>query len=69
MQILIPSHLGSMLTAVLRLKQNRVDDALIEFEASFASGFKYFDKMDQDADLSTLRKDKRFVDLINRYRN
>lgn len=53
--------------AVLRLKQNRTNDALSEFEASFKDGFQYFDQMAQDRDLDALRKDKRFQDLLSRY--
>lgn len=53
---------------ILRLKQNRVDDALKEFEASFMSGFSYFDKMDQDRDLDELRKNPRFAELLTKYR-
>lgn len=56
-------------TAILRLKQGRMDDALKEFEASFMSGFKYFDKIDQDTDLSAVRKDPRFVKLVAQYRS
>lgn len=55
--------------AVLRLKQGRRDDALKEFEASFMAGFSYFDKMDQDPDLDSLRKDARFIKLLDQYRN
>lgn len=53
--------------AILRLKQNRTDDALHEFEGSFKDGFSYFEQMAQDRDLDTLRKDKRFQDLLSRY--
>ena len=53
--------------AILRLKQNRTDDALTEFEASFKDGFPYFDQMGHDRDLDILRKDKRFQDLLSRY--
>lgn len=53
--------------AILRLKQNRVDDALHEFETSFSDGFSYFDQMAQDRDLDGLRKDKRFQDLVGKY--
>lgn len=53
--------------AILRLKQNRTDDALNEFERSFKDGFSYFDQMAQDRDLDTLRKDKRFQELLSRY--
>ena len=56
-------------TAILRLKQGRMDDALKEFEASFMSGFKYFDKIEQDTDLATVRKDPRFVKLVAQYRS
>ncbi len=54
--------------AVLRLKQGRREDALKEFEASFIAGFSYFDKMDQDPDLDSLRKDSRFTELVASYR-
>lgn len=53
--------------AILRLKQHRTDDALHEFERSFKDGFSYFDQMAQDRDLDTLRKDKRFQELLSRY--
>lgn len=53
--------------AILRLKQNRTDDALGEFERSFNDGFSYFEQMAQDRDLDTLRKDKRFQQLLSRY--
>jgi len=62
-QSLVPYNLG-----VLRLKQGRTDDALKEFEASFMVGFPYFDKMDVDPDLESLRKDPRFIKLIEQYR-
>ncbi|WP_420997270.1 tetratricopeptide repeat protein [Cupriavidus sp. 30B13] len=62
-QALVPYNL-----AVLRLKQGRTDDALKEFEASFMAGFSYFDKMDQDPDLDSLRKDPRFIKLVEQYR-
>lgn len=55
-------------TAILRLKQARVDDALNEFEASFVAGFSYFDQMDQDRDLDSLRKNPRFTNLVTKYR-
>lgn len=54
--------------AVLRLMQNRTDDALKEFEASFKGGFAHFDKMDQDTDLDGLRKNPRFTELVKQYR-
>jgi tetratricopeptide (TPR) repeat protein len=54
--------------AILRLKQQRTDDALKEFEASFIAGFSYFDQMDQDSDLDGLRKMPRFVELVAKYR-
>lgn len=53
---------------VLRLKQGRTDDALKEFEASFMAGFAYFDKMAQDPDLDSMRKDPRFNRLVDQYR-
>lgn len=62
-QSLVPYNM-----AVLRLKQGRTDDALKEFEASFMAGFPYFDKMDQDPDLDSLRKDPRFIKLVDQYR-
>lgn len=54
--------------AILRLKQGRVDDALKQMEASFLNGFKFFDQMDKDPDLDSIRQDPRFVDLEKRYR-
>lgn len=54
--------------AVLRLKQGRKDDALKELEASFMAGFNYFNQMDKDTDLDSLRKDPRFKDLMAQYR-
>lgn len=54
--------------AVLRLSQNRVDDSLKEFETCFKSGFKSFDQLDIDKDLQKIRADKRFVDLLTKYR-
>ena len=55
-------------TAILRLKQGRLDDALKEFEASFMAGFSYFDQMDKDPDLDSLRKNSRFANLVTKYR-
>jgi len=63
-QSLIAYNLG-----ILRLKQNRKDDAMKEFEASFMAGFSYFDKMDQDPDLNVLRNDPKFNELVTQYRN
>lgn len=54
--------------AVLRLRQGRSDDALKQFEASFMNGFAYFDKLDEDRDLDPIRQDKRFSELLARYR-
>lgn len=54
--------------AVLRLKQDRTDDALKQFEASFMAGFSHFGEMDSDPDLATLRADPRFVELVKKYR-
>lgn len=60
--------LGYYNMAILRLRQGRTDEALKEFEASFMAGFSYFDKLDQDSDLNEIRKDKRFAELVARYR-
>lgn len=54
--------------AVLRLKQGRTDDALKELEASFLNGFSYFDEMQKDPDLDTIRNDPRFTALVKKYR-
>ena len=54
--------------AVLRLKQERTDDALKEFEGAFLAGFTHFREMDADPDLDALRKDARFVKLVEQYR-
>jgi tetratricopeptide (TPR) repeat protein len=54
--------------AILRLKQGRTDDALKQLEASFLNGFKFFDQMDKDPDLDSIRQDPRFVELEKRYR-
>lgn len=53
---------------VLRLKQGRTDDALKQFEASFLNGFAYFDEMDKDPDLDSIRRDPRFTALVSKYR-
>lgn len=54
--------------AILRLKQGRTDDALTEFENSFANGFTYFEQMDKDTDLDSLRATPRFAALMQKYR-
>jgi tetratricopeptide (TPR) repeat protein len=54
--------------AVLRLKQDRTDDALKQFEASFMAGFDHFNEMDKDPDLAALRADPRFDGLVKKYR-
>lgn len=54
---------------VLRIKQGKTDEALIAFEESFKNGFTAFDKMDQDKDLALLRKDRRFLELVKKYRS
>ena len=55
-------------TAILRLKQHRVDDALRELDASFAAGFSSFDQLDMDNDLDPIRDNPRFVALVAKYR-
>jgi hypothetical protein len=55
-------------TAILRLKQHRVDDALRELDASFAAGFNYFEQLDMDNDLDPIRDNPRFVALLAKYR-
>jgi hypothetical protein len=54
--------------AILRLKQGRSDDALKEFESSFAAGFSHFDLMEKDTDLDQIRKAPAFAELIAKYR-
>lgn len=61
-QSLVNYNLG-----VLRLRQNRTDDALKELEASFMKGFPYFDQLAKDSDLAPLRQDARFTALLKRY--
>jgi hypothetical protein len=59
--------LGYYNMGILRLRQGRTDDAIKQFEASFMVGFKYFDQLDQDPDLDTIKKDPRFAELLMRY--
>lgn len=54
--------------AILRLKQGRSDDAMKEFESSFAAGFSHFDLMEKDSDLDQIRKTPAFAELIAKYR-
>ncbi len=54
--------------AVIKLRSNKKEDALRYFESSFQAGFPYYDKMEQDQDLSSLRKDPRFSALVAKYR-
>ena len=54
--------------AVLRLRQGRADDALQQFEASFMNGFAHFKQLDDDRDLDPIRQNKRFTELVARYR-
>jgi tetratricopeptide (TPR) repeat protein len=54
--------------AILRLRQGRSDDAMQQFEASFMNGFSHFDKLDDDHDLDAIRKDKRFGEMVAKYR-
>ena len=62
-QTLIPYNM-----AVLRLKQNRTEDALRELESSFKGGFAYYDKMERDSDFESLRANPRFTALVAQYR-
>lgn len=60
--------LGYYNMGILRLRQGRTDDALKAFEASFMAGFSYFEQLDQDRDLDSIKKDPRFADMLKRYR-
>jgi tetratricopeptide (TPR) repeat protein len=54
--------------AVIKLRSNKKEDALRYFELSFQAGFPYYDKMEQDQDLASLRKDPQFSALVAKYR-
>lgn len=54
--------------AVVRIKQQRIDDALTLLETAFAKGFKGLDAMERDPDLAQLRKDARYQALLGKYR-
>lgn len=54
--------------AIIKLRSNNKEDALRYFESSFQAGFPYYDKMEQDQDLASLRKDPRFSALVAKYR-
>ena len=54
---------------IVRMRQQRADDAMRSFEAAFMAGFDdYFAAMDSDPDLAPLRQDQRFAQLVARYR-
>lgn len=54
--------------AIIKLRSNKKEDALRYFESSFQAGFPYYDKMEQDQDLASLRKDPQFSALVAKYR-
>lgn len=54
--------------AVVRIKQQRIDDALTLLETAFAKGFKSIDAMQRDPDLAPLRKDARYQALLGKHR-
>jgi len=54
--------------AVVRIKQQRIDDAFAMLETAFAKGFKGLDAMEHDPDLAPLRKDARYQALLGKYR-
>ncbi len=62
------SYLAYYNLAVIKLRNNSKEDALRYFESSFEAGFPYYDKMEQDEDLASLRNDPRFVSLVAKYR-
>lgn len=62
------SYLAYYNLAVIKLRSNKKEDALRYFESSFQAGFPYYDKMEQDQDLSSLRKDPQFSALVAKYR-
>ncbi len=45
----------------------RVDEALEELEASFRLGYREYNHIISDPDLDNVRKDRRFIELIERY--
>ncbi len=54
--------------AIVRLRQNRIDEALKELEVCFMKGFNRFDRLDKDPDFNALRGNQKFKDLLARFR-
>ncbi len=56
------------LTAVLRMRQNRPAEAIDALQAAQRLGFKDADRMAADPDLAGLRRDKKFVEVLEKVR-
>ncbi|MBH2010184.1 MAG: hypothetical protein I8H71_10835 [Xanthomonadaceae bacterium] len=54
--------------AIVRLRQQKPDEALKQLEAAFMAGFTHFDAMDKDTDLDSLRQQPNFKKLMGIYR-
>ncbi len=54
--------------AVVRIKQQRMDDAFHLLDTAFAKGFQAVAEMERDPDLAPLRKDARYKALVSKHR-
>ncbi|MFZ3142133.1 tetratricopeptide repeat protein [Polaromonas sp.] len=54
--------------AIVRLRQQKPEEALKQLEAAFMAGFTHFDAMDKDTDLDSLRQQPNFKKLMGIYR-
>jgi hypothetical protein len=53
--------------AIVRLRQQKPEEALKQLEAAFMAGFKHFDAMAKDSDLDPLRDQPKFKELMKLY--